>query len=130
ERASAEAPRNELGNQQVQGLLEYAINTASARINAEGAKDKRMRGMGTTCCALLVLGTHAFVGHVGDSRIYLMRSGGVSQVTEDHTVANELLKLGMVTKENLDKVPRKNAITRGVGVYQHVQVDTMMLEVL
>jgi serine/threonine protein phosphatase PrpC/CRP-like cAMP-binding protein len=130
ERAAAPAASTDKGTQQVLGLLEYAVNTASARIHAEAAKDTRLRGMGTTVSLLLVLGSHGYVAHVGDSRIYLMRAGSVHQVTEDHTVANELLRLGMVTKDQLDKVPRKNAITRGVGVYQHVEVDTLTLEVL
>ncbi|HHH10744.1 MAG TPA: Stp1/IreP family PP2C-type Ser/Thr phosphatase, partial [Sorangium sp.] len=111
-------------------LLEAAVQRASARIHEEARKDRKKRGMGTTVSLILFLGSHGFVAHVGDSRIYLMRNKTVHQVTEDHTIANELMKLGMVTPEQLAQVPRKNAITRAVGVYEHVEVDTMTLEVL
>jgi CRP-like cAMP-binding protein len=67
---------------------------------------------------------------VGDSRIYLSRGGKVQQVTEDHTVYNELIKRGKLTKEQIEKVQQKNAITRAVGVYERVEVDTLVIELL
>lgn len=123
-------PHSEVSVKQVLGLLEFAVQSASERIHAEAQSDSKKRGMGTTVSLLLIIDSYGYVAHVGDSRIYLERNGSVHQVTEDHTVANELLRLGMVTAEQLDKVPRKNAITRAVGVYQHVEVDTLTLEVL
>ena len=86
--------------------------------------------MGTTLSVLLVLGPKGFIAHVGDSRIYLMRGGRVQQVTEDHTVINELIKRGKLSKEQIEKVAQKNAITRAVGVYERVEVDTLAIEVL
>jgi hypothetical protein len=86
--------------------------------------------MGTTLVSILILGNQVFVGHVGDSRIYLMRGGRVQQVTEDHTVFNELVKRGKLSREEIEKVAQKNAITRAVGVYERVEVDTLVLEVL
>ncbi len=67
---------------------------------------------------------------MGDSRIYLMRGGRVQQVTEDHTVYNELIKRGKLSREQIEKVAQKNAITRAVGVYERVEVDTLVIEVL
>jgi PPM family protein phosphatase len=86
--------------------------------------------MGTTLSALLIVGSQGFIAHVGDSRIYLMRGGRVQQVTEDHTVYNELIKRGKLTREQIEKVAQKNAITRAVGVYERVEVDTLVIEVL
>ncbi len=123
-------PRSEVSTGHILGLLEYAVHTASERIHAEAQRDKAKRGMGTTLSLLLLIGSRAYVAHVGDSRIYLVRDGVIRQVTEDHTIANELLRLGMVTPEEVDRVPGKNAITRAVGVYQHAEVDTLNLEVL
>jgi CRP-like cAMP-binding protein len=60
----------------------------------------------------------------------LLRDDSVQQVTEDHTVYNELIKRGKLTKEQIDKVAQKNAITRAVGVYERVEVDTLTIEVL
>jgi sulfur transfer complex TusBCD TusB component (DsrH family) len=84
--------------------------------------------MGTTLSVLLVVGNQGFIAHVGDSRIYLSRDGRIQQVTEDHTVYNELIKRGKLTREQIEKVQQKNAITRAVGVYERVEVDTLVIE--
>lgn len=123
-------PESELTVKHVLGIMDYAVQRASAKIHAEAAKDKKKRGMGTTCCGLLVLDSYGYIAHVGDSRIYLLRNGDIHQVTVDHTVGNELIRLGMVAADQVHKVPRSNAITRAVGVYEHVEVDTMTLEIL
>jgi hypothetical protein len=86
--------------------------------------------MGTTLSALLVVGSQGFIAHVGDSRIYLARAGRVQQVTEDHTVYNELIKRGKLSREQIEKVQQKNAITRAVGVYERVEVDTLVVELI
>lgn len=116
--------------QRVLGLLEVAVNAASMKIHTESLADTSKRGMGTTVSLLLIRGSHGFVAHVGDSRIYLHRDGEVRQVTDDHTVAKELIRLGMITPAQVHTIPKKNAITRAVGVYPHVQVDTLSFEVL
>ena len=110
--------------------MEHAVHRACLRIHEEAQADPEKRGMGTTLSALIILGTRGFIAHVGDSRIYLARAGGVQQVTEDHTVFNELIKRGKLTREQIEKVGHKNAITRAVGVYERVDVDTLMIEVL
>ncbi|MBM4357970.1 MAG: cyclic nucleotide-binding domain-containing protein [Deltaproteobacteria bacterium] len=130
ETLDGDAGTSERRLQRMLGLLEVAVNSASMRIHTEGAADSRKRGMGTTVSMVLVRGGHAFVAHVGDSRIYLLRDGAVRQVTDDHTVAKELIRLGMITPDQLHAIPKKNAITRAVGVYPHVQVDTLSFEVL
>ncbi len=87
--------------------------------------------MGTTLSALLVLGAHGLhrprrrQPHLPDRA-----SGRVQQVTEDHTVFNELIKRGKLSSEQIEKVAQKNAITRAVGVYERVEVDTLAIEVL
>lgn len=111
-------------------LLEGAVQRACARIHEEATHDPAKRGMGTTLSALLVVGAYGYIAHVGDSRIYLCRQGRIEQVTEDHTVSNELLRRGQLTREQIDKIAQKNAITRAVGVYAQVDVDTLTIEVL
>jgi serine/threonine protein phosphatase PrpC len=112
-------------------LLEHAVQSACLKIHEEAQIDQNKRGMGTTLSAILVLGHQGFIAHVGDSRIYMMRAGRIQQVTEDHTVFNELIKRGKLTKEQIEKVgPKANAITRAVGVYERVDVDTLVIEVL
>ncbi|MBK7401338.1 MAG: Stp1/IreP family PP2C-type Ser/Thr phosphatase [Myxococcales bacterium] len=115
---------------EVLNLLEFAVQRACARIHEEAAADTGKRGMGTTLSAMLFLGNKGFIAHVGDSRIYLVREGRQQQVTEDHTVFNELIKRGKLSREQIEKVAHKNAITRAVGVYERVEVDTLAIEVL
>lgn len=117
-------------NKDILALLEHAVQRACSRIHEEAQADPQKRGMGTTLSCLLILGGRGFIGHVGDSRIYMVRGGAVQQVTEDHTVFNELIKRGKLSKEQIEKVGHKNAITRAVGVYERVDVDTLMIEVL
>ncbi|WP_437574992.1 Stp1/IreP family PP2C-type Ser/Thr phosphatase [Sorangium sp. So ce887] len=115
---------------EVLSLLEHAVQRACARIHEEAKADATKRGMGTTLSALLIAGSHGYIAHVGDSRIYLLREGRIQQVTEDHTVYNELIKRGKLTRDQIEKVAQKNAITRAVGVYERVEVDTLTIEVL
>ena len=110
-------------------MLEFSVNRASSRIHAEAAKDEKRRGMGTTLVAILFAGDQAFVVHVGDSRLYLLRSGVLEQVTEDHNVYNELLKRKKMTREQVEKLAPKNAITRAVGVYEHCEPDSLVIDV-
>ncbi len=111
-------------------LLEHAVLRACSRIHEEAQNDAEKRGMGTTLSAIMVVGNQGFIAHVGDSRIYMLREGRVQQITEDHTVFNELIKRGKLTLEQIEKVAHKNAITRAVGVYERVDVDTLVLELL
>jgi serine/threonine protein phosphatase PrpC/CRP-like cAMP-binding protein len=110
-------------------MLEFAVNRASNRIHSEAAKDEKRRGMGTTVVAILFAGDQAFIVHVGDSRVYLSRDGALEQVTEDHNVYNELLKRKKMTREQVEKLAPKNAITRAVGVYEHCEPDSLVLDV-
>ena len=111
-------------------MLEFAVNRASSKIHSEAVKDPKKRGMGTTLVAVLVVGREAFIIYVGDSRIYMLRDGVLEQLTEDHTVYNELLKRKKMTKEQIEQLAQKNAITRAVGVYEHAEPDTLVLDLL
>jgi serine/threonine protein phosphatase PrpC/CRP-like cAMP-binding protein len=118
------------GSKEILSVLEQAVQRACAKIHEEAKSDPAKRGMGTTLSALIIAGSQGFIAHVGDSRIYLLRDGKIQQVTEDHTVYNELIKRGKLTRDQIERVAQKNAITRAVGVYERVEVDTLTLEVL
>ncbi len=115
---------------EVLNLLEFSVQQACKRIYDEARVDAAKRGMGTTLSLLLVCGTRGFIAHVGDSRIYLVRHGKGRQITEDHTVYNELVKRGKLTRDQIEKVAQKHAITRALGVYEQVEVDTLSFELL
>lgn len=119
-----------VSRQDVLRLMEQAVQNACTAVYAEAQKDTGKRGMGTTLIALLLIGSRGFIAHVGDSRIYMLRKGLVHQLTEDHSLINELLKRGRLTPEQIAKLNMKNAVTRAVGVYESVEVDTLDLDVL
>jgi PPM family protein phosphatase len=119
--------------QDILTILENAIQAAGHAIYVKGQSEPDKRGMGTTTSALLIAGDRGFIAHVGDSRIYLVRRGQVVQLTEDHSLVNELVRRGKITKDGIDNSPYKaykNAVTRAVGVYETVQGDTIDFEIL
>jgi PPM family protein phosphatase len=118
---------------EILSMLEAGIQTAGQTIYQKGVAEPEKRGMGTTCSAMLIAGDRAFIAHVGDSRIYMLRAGQVVQLTEDHSLLNELIRRGKITKESFEDSPYKaykNAVTRAVGVYETVQGDTIDFEIL
>ena len=128
--ASGATGKNKVTPKDIVALLEHAVQRACSKIHEEAQADPNKRGMGTTLSSILIIGHQGFIAHVGDSRIYMMRDGRVQQVTEDHTVFNELIKRGKLSREQIEKIGHKHAITRAVGVYERVDVDTLVIDVL
>lgn len=108
-------------------LLACAIQHANERIFIESCKNTANEGMGTTITAIFDPGPSSdsiLLAHVGDSRIYRFRDGGLTQVTADHSLLNHLLDTGKLTPEEADKFPNKNVIFRALGLKDYVEVDT------
>jgi serine/threonine protein phosphatase PrpC len=124
----ARAPTPE-GAETASQLMERAIQVACRDIHRLAEKDPSKRGMGTTCVALLVCGGKAVVGHVGDSRLYLRRNGKLHQLTEDHSLVQEQLKRGLISKDQAERSEVRNVITRAVGIQPSVSVDTLLTDV-
>ena len=118
------------GRQALLKLISDAIRHACARIFELGQASAERRGMGTTLCLLMVVGRRGFLGHVGDSRIYMLRAGKVEQLTEDHSLVNEMIRRGRLKPGDVFDSPYKNALTRAVGVYETVEVDTFDFDIL
>lgn len=121
---------NAVGRQELLRLIETAVQAACTRVYELAQESAERRGMGTTLSLLLIVGRRGFIGHVGDSRVYLSRSGQVHQLTEDHSLVNELIKRGRLKPGDAFESPYKNAVTRAVGVYESVEVDTFDFDVL
>jgi len=113
----------------VRRLLENAVQSACYMVFGMGQIDPRQKGMSTTLSSLLVSAQTAFIAQVGDSRVYLSRDGKTAQLTEDHTLVNFRLKLGLITAEEAANSPGKNVITRAVGHQDYVEVDTIDVEI-
>jgi serine/threonine protein phosphatase PrpC len=79
--------------------------------------------MGTTVVAALMNGSSGYIGHIGDSRAYLIKDSAAVQLTEDHTLVNELFKNGQISVEELDNHPRRNVLTRALGTDVEVVAD-------
>jgi len=106
-------------------VLVAGVQHACATIHGRAFEEKELSGMGTTVVALLTAGEHIFVAHVGDSRLYLLRGGQLHQLTRDHSLVEELKKLGKISSKTQVKAKYRNAITRAVGIYETIQVDTL-----
>lgn len=101
-----------------------SINFASAKIYEHSLEDPSLRGMGTTATAVKIIDNYAYWAHVGDSRLYLMRSGFIYQLTFDHSLVNEQVRAGILTREEAEVHHLKNVITRSVGYQEEEDVDT------
>jgi len=124
---------NDVGRADVLRMLEHAVQSACSAIYDRAQHQPDKRGMGTTCSLLLLVGERGFIAHVGDSRIYLMRQKQIHQISEDHSLVNELVRRGKLQAGQIESSPYrdlKNAVTRAVGVYQSVEVDTLDFDVL
>jgi PPM family protein phosphatase len=117
-------------------MLEHAVQAACGAVYERAQSENDKRGMGTTVSVLLIVNgpenPHGFIAHVGDSRIYLTRSQQAHQLTEDHSLMNELIKRGKIKPGEIDNSPYKqfkNAVTRAVGVYASVEVDTFDFDI-
>ncbi|HEY4060061.1 MAG TPA: protein phosphatase 2C domain-containing protein, partial [Kofleriaceae bacterium] len=113
----------------IRRLLESGVKNACYMVFGMAELDPEKKGMSTTLSALLIRGGLAFAVHVGDSRVYRVRSTSVLQLTEDHTLINYKVKHGMMTKAEAEKAAGKNVITRAVGHKDYVQVDTADIDV-
>src|SRR5687768_4067920 len=118
-------------------VLEHAIQAACTTVYNRAQAEPDKRGMGTTVSVLLIAGAHdhlrGFIAHVGDSRVYLARQSQCHQLTEDHSLMNELVRRGKLKRDQIDNSPYKqfkNAVTRAVGVYASVEVDTFDFDIL
>ncbi len=109
--------------------LRRAIAQAGNKICQKATEDPELRGMGTTATVLFFDDCKAYVAHVGDSRAYCIRSGTISQITEDHSLVNEQLKSGLITEKEAKTHQLKNIITRSVGVQEEVEVDSIVWNV-
>ena len=106
----------------VQWFLQH-IQQANQRIFEKGQSQPTLSGMGTTLEAVTLLDNHLALAHVGDSRIYLFRNQRLISLTEDHSLVNALLKSGEITQEMAENHPRKNIITRSLGMPGSLEVD-------
>src|SRR5919106_2256472 len=108
-----------------EGQLEEIAQQANRRIHKLAQEDSSRAGMGTTLTAALLRDDEVALGHVGDSRAYVLRDGELKRLTKDHSLVEELRRQGRLTEEQAEEHPQRSIITRALGPEPSVNVDTM-----
>ncbi len=103
--------------------VKESLETASSEIYRAAQADPELRGMGTTCVAVAILIPQVFVAYVGDSRLYLLREGGFYQITEDHTIVGDMVRKGILTREQARTHEERNVLSLSLGGRPEIQAS-------
>ena len=109
-------------------LIEQILSVNS-KIYDHAQAHEECQGMGTTIVCALFTGKTVSVAHIGDSRCYLLQDDDFVQVTEDHSLVNELVRTGEISREDAEHHPRKNVLTKALGTDQSVSIDTRSFDI-
>lgn len=120
----------ELDDSSIKVWIQNSMNKANKEIFDKSLKDEKFSGMGTTVTLAYTNNQKIFIGHVGDSRAYLFRKGVLSQMTKDHSLVEELIRNGSISKEEAKLHPQRNIITRAVGTSNDIEADLIVKEKL
>lgn len=118
----------EFQEQTVKGIIFEAFNRANKEIYNKSKEDFECEGMGTTVTMALIIDKKIYIGHIGDSRAYLLREEVLQQITEDHSLVAELVKNGSITEREAMRHPQKNVITRSLGTNENPKVDIFSMD--
>lgn len=110
--------------------MQRAVSAANASVYSTAERDMRLAGMGTTLVALATRGQNAWIAHVGDSRCYRLREGRLKCLTQDHSLVDEQVRLGQMTRAQAAISPMRNVITRAVGTTARVIADISEIDIL
>lgn len=123
---------NHRGHESPEDLLRNAISYGNSKVYEAASQSTGVQGMGTTLTGALVLpgGGKLCVGHVGDSRAYVVSRGHIRQVTDDQSITGELIRNGSITEEDAMKHPGRNVLTAALGTQQSVTPSIYPLDVL
>ena len=103
-------------------IIRKAIEKANERVLEKSLSDEELAGMGTTVVVATVIGHYLYVANVGDSRLYLI-TDKITQITKDHSLVEEMVRIGEINREQARNHPDKNIITRAVGIKKEVKID-------
>lgn len=117
-----------LGESQIESVLIKSIDDANSAVLGKALCDEKLSGMGTTVVICAVINQKAFIANVGDSRLYLVRNKEISQITKDHSVVQQLIDMGKITKSEAQHHPNKNLITRAVGSDIKTEADIYLCD--
>lgn len=106
-----------------------ALVYSNSKIFEMAESDLAYRGMGTTFTAVAICGKKIYCVHIGDSRLYIYDKNGLKQITRDHSFVMEMVRMGKITPEEARVHPKRNMITKAVGIEKNMPADTMIIPV-
>ncbi|MEK0313191.1 Stp1/IreP family PP2C-type Ser/Thr phosphatase [Cohnella sp. 56] len=119
-----------LSGPEAEDRLKAIVLAANAAVFEAAANHAQYHNMGTTVVVALLDEREGLIGHIGDSRAYRVRGGAIEQLTEDHTLVNELTRSGQLSREEAAHHPRRNVLTRALGTDADVSVDLQRIDML
>lgn len=117
-----------MAEEEVKTLMLDITQDVNLKIFQKAQSDSDLLGMGTTIVFVIIVKNTVHLVHAGDSRAYIISKRSIKQVTRDHSIVQELLESGEITKEQAQHHPRKNVITRALGVYKNLNLDYSQCE--
>lgn len=121
--------RTNMTSNSIRNLFKSAFSAANVKILNRSREDEALKGMGTTAVAVVVCENIAHIVHVGDSRAYILRNGDLMQITRDHSIVQSMLEQGEIDVEQAKHHPRKNIITRAIGVLDSIEPEYNEIEI-
>lgn len=112
-----------IDNNRLVEVIDEIIRKANQKIWEVGQKDPECREMGTTITVAIINENTLYVRHIGDSRLYIIRGNNIRQVTEDHTLAEQMVKDGLLSAQELSNTSYNHILTRALGIDEDVQID-------
>ncbi|HHW00003.1 MAG TPA: Stp1/IreP family PP2C-type Ser/Thr phosphatase [Clostridiaceae bacterium] len=128
-KAMLEFPEKKIEDKDLTLYIKEIIEKANDEVLSVSKERIENYGMGTTLIVASAWADNLYIGHVGDSRLYLIREGKIQRVTTDHSYIEELVKNGTLTREEAENHPQKNIITRALGCFEEIMVDTYICEI-
>jgi len=110
--------------------LNSALRIANLAVYEAAESTQQLHGMGTTVAAVLICGNRLSIAHIGDSRVYLVRSGNIEQLTDDHSVVNEQVNRHLITREEATNSATKNYLTKAMGISAEMEADLSEMTIL
>ncbi|NDO46816.1 Stp1/IreP family PP2C-type Ser/Thr phosphatase [Clostridium sp. MD294] len=126
--AFVEAMENAVNGETLDKMIN-AVAQCNKKVYKKSKENIEFLDMGTTLVAVTIENEKMFVVHVGDSRVYLFRENNLQQITTDHSYVMELVKIGSITREEAEVHPKRNIITRAIGIREEVEADTIIEEI-
>ncbi|WP_249869830.1 Stp1/IreP family PP2C-type Ser/Thr phosphatase [Oceanobacillus saliphilus] len=115
-------------SESLESWLSASISEINQSIYEHSLKNKECKGMGTTVVIAICTDEFVTVAHVGDSRCYISGENGLKQITEDHSLVNELVRTGQITEDDAEQHPRKNVLLKAMGTEQSISEDIKTVE--